>query len=80
MEPIHQAAYDGNEAEVIRLVTQEDIDMDTWVEDDEVWVDGERLLGCTPLMLAAWRGHDAVVARLLWHWGQMSMWVKIGGG
>lgn len=30
-----------------------------------VVVDGEETSSCTPLMLASWRGHDAVVARLL---------------
>jgi len=61
MDPIHQAAYDGNAAKVARLVQK----------------DGQRLnagtRGCfclsgfkvTPLMYGACMGHDAVVERLL---------------
>jgi ankyrin repeat protein len=64
MEPIHRAAYDGNEGEVSRLVQEDGWPLDSQIQGD-VRVDAWPVKGCTPLMLAAWKGHDAVVGRLI---------------
>jgi ankyrin repeat protein len=64
MEPIHQAAWDGDVAAIDLLVAEDgerlcaqiqgDVELQTW-----------EAKGCTTLMLAAGKGHDTVVARLL---------------
>ena len=55
MQPIHRAAWDGDVAALDRLVA----------EDGELLNALSQVELCTPLMLAACRGQDAVVARLL---------------
>jgi hypothetical protein len=46
--------------------------------DADTWKDGLPIDECTPLMLAAWRGHDAVVARLLTSWLDVEMGDIVG--
>jgi len=65
VEPIHQAAYDGALAEVNRLVAEDAGRLNATIEENIRMGDHESVKGCTPLMLAAWQGHDAVVKRLL---------------
>lgn len=55
MEPIHEAAHDGNLVEVDRLLEEDGSLLNARDADD----------GLTPLMWAVSEGHDAVVARLL---------------
>ena len=65
MEPIHRAAWDGDVATIDRLVAEDGRRLNAQIED-YVNVDGRWLfVGTTALMLAALRGHDAAVARLL---------------
>jgi ankyrin repeat protein len=59
MEPIHQAAYDGDVAAIDRLVAEDGRRLNAQMLNRELWRD------CPPLMLAAYKGHDAAVARLL---------------
>ncbi len=54
MEAIHSAALDGRLGEVNRLL-----------EEDPGLLNARDFYGRTTLIVAAWRGHDAVVARLL---------------
>jgi hypothetical protein len=65
MEPIHRAALDGDVAAIDRLVAEDGERLNARNQVDP----GIRGLGqcedCTPLMLAAYQRHDAVVARLL---------------
>lgn len=63
METIHHAAWDGNEADVVRLVQENAGRLNTQMP--RYLGPLRKLSGCTPLMLAASRGHDAVVNRLL---------------
>jgi hypothetical protein len=65
MEPIHRAAYDGDVAAIDRLVAEDGERLNAQIEADDEQEDGEFVAGCSPLMLAAWKGHDAAVARLL---------------
>jgi ankyrin repeat protein len=64
MESIHRAALDGNEAEVSRLVQEDGERLNAQIQGD-VAVRGETVEGCTPLMLAAFKGHDTVLTRLI---------------
>ena len=65
MEPIHQAAYDGNEAEVSRLVQEDGRRLNSQIQD-EFQVQGRYAIkDYSPLMLAAWKGRDTMVARLI---------------
>ena len=65
MEPIHEAALDGDVAAIDRLVAEDGRRLNAQIQGDFAWLGGRRVAGCTPLMLAAWWGHDAAVARLL---------------
>jgi uncharacterized protein len=65
LQAIHEAALDGDLV-LINSLLEEDggrlsaqVKMGIYVDD--YW----NVRGCTPLMLAAWKGRDAVVARLL---------------
>ena len=64
MERIHRAALKGNAAKVDRLV-QEDGRCVNALIIGAFYVEEWSVNGCTPLMLAAWKGHDAMVARLI---------------
>ena len=64
MEPIHQAAWDGGVAAIDRLVAEDGRRLNAQIQG-KVEVDFLCIEGCTPLMLAAFRGRDAAVARLL---------------
>jgi hypothetical protein len=64
MEPIHDAAVDGDVAAVTRLVKKDGACLDAQIEEDFMAEDAS-IKGCTPLMLATLCGRDAVVARLL---------------
>ena len=64
MEPIHQAAYDGDAEVVERLVAQDRRRLNAQIQGEAI-VGGYDVHRCTTLMLAAGRGHDAVVTRLL---------------
>ena len=64
--PIHRAAYEGNEADVSRLVEEDGRRLDAQIGPRFVYLDSRwDVTGCTPLMLAAGKGCDAVVARLI---------------
>ena len=64
MEPIHQAAWDGDVAAIDGLVEEDDKRLNAR-NLVELGIRGRDFRECTPLMLAAYRGQDAVVARLL---------------
>jgi hypothetical protein len=64
MKAIHQAALDGDLVEVERLIAEDGSRLNARL-DESVTVDGQPACACPPLMLAALKGHDAVVARLL---------------
>ena len=64
MEPIHQAAYDGDVAAIDRLVADDEERLDARNQVDWRLYEPD-FRDCTPLMLAAYKGHDTVVARLL---------------
>ena len=68
MEPIHYAARQGNEAEVIRLVQEDPRRLNApgprWL-NGQASTEGAMIPGSTPLMYAVLGKHDAVVARLL---------------
>ena len=64
MAPIHRAAYKGDEGEVSRLVAEDGRRLNAPIQA-RVYKGGYSLEGCTPLMLAANKGHDTVVARLI---------------
>ena len=64
MEPIHQAAYDGDVAAIDRLVAEDGERVNAQYQVD-LGIARHNIRECTPLMLAAYQGHDAVVARLL---------------
>ena len=65
MHPIHRAAYDGDVAAIDRLVAEDFRRVNAQIQGNGNWVDGWSVNGCSPLMLAALKGHDAAVARLL---------------
>ena len=65
MERIHLAAYEGKEADVSQLVQEDGRRLNAQIQGAEVKVWGWYVGGCTPLMLAAWKGHDTVVTRLI---------------
>ena len=65
MEPIHQAAYDGDEATIDRLVAEDGRRLNAQIQGEHVEVYYQPVTGCAPLMFAAWKGHDTAVARLL---------------
>ena len=68
MEPIHRAAWDGDVAEVSRLVAEDGERLNAPIAvpiGRFVGWDGWSVKGWTPLMLAACKGHDTVVARLI---------------
>ena len=48
------------------------------IEEEGVLVGDQRVDGCTALVLAAWRGHDAVVSRLLALGADMEMHSRSG--
>lgn len=66
LDPIHHAAYYGDMEAIDRLL-QEDAGLlnAQFRGRPSVLLTGHDAAECTPLMLAAYRGHDAVVARLL---------------
>lgn len=64
LEPIHQAALDGDVSALNGLVQEDGTRLNAQVQG-QACVDGWSAQGCTPLILAAYRGRDAVVARLL---------------
>jgi len=65
MEPIHQAAYDGDLAAVDRLVAEDGRRLNARIQEYMV-LDGDWVVqGCSPLMLAAYKGRGAVLRRLL---------------
>ena len=65
MQPVHRAAYEGDEA-VVRLVQEDAGRLNAWVSDKVESGPGDPYFyGMTSLMLAAYKGHDALVARLL---------------
>lgn len=66
LDPIHHAAYYGDIEAIDRLL-QEDAGLlnAQFRGRPSVLLTGHDAAECTPLMLAAYRGHDAVVARLL---------------
>lgn len=70
MDPIHLAAYDGDVAAVDRLVAEDGERVNAQLEEyllNAGMPDLEEYgtHGCTSIMFAAFKGHDAVVARLL---------------
>ena len=65
MEPIHQAAWDGDVAAIDRLVAEDGERLNVQIEGNDEEVDDCLVSGCSPLMLAAWKGNDAAVARLV---------------
>lgn len=65
MEPVHKAALKGDEQEVVRLVREDGRRLNAQVQGRNAKVGQWFVEGCTPLVLAAWKGHDALVARLL---------------
>lgn len=60
-DPIHQAAWKGDAAEVERLVAEgvQDVNAETGAECEGIDAVSK------PLMLAAYKGHEAMVERLL---------------
>ena len=64
MEPIHRAALDGDVAAIDRLVAEDGRRFDAQIQGGQT-VGFGRVMGCPPLMLAAYKGHDTAVARLL---------------
>ena len=77
MEPIHRAALDGDEATIDRLVAEDARRTNARVRG-EALLGGFDVQGCTPLMLAAWRGHGGVVARLLAHGADAGLESRFG--
>lgn len=61
LEPIHRAAYDEDLATIDQLLQEDGGRLNAQVGPPRCFY----AKSCTPLMLASWRGHDAVVARLL---------------
>ena len=65
MEPIHQAAWDGDVAAIDRLVAEDGERLNAPNQQEDLGIEGLNFRECAPLMLAAYRGQDAAVARLL---------------
>ena len=64
MEAIHQAAWDGDVAAIDRLVAEDGERLNARNQVD-LGIPGCDSRECTPLMVAACRGHDAAVVGLL---------------
>lgn len=69
LEPIHRAALGGRLASIYHLISDDGARLNAQVQGG-IWIYDEggistNIEGCTPLMLAAYLGHGAVVARLL---------------
>ena len=62
--PIHQAAWDGDVAAIDRLVAEDGERLNALIQGD-LRIGALHFRGCTPLMVAAYRGQYAAVARLL---------------
>ena len=64
MEPIHQAAFNGDVAAIDRLVAEDGGRLNKR-NQAELNINKDTIGRITPIMLAAYKGHDPAVARLL---------------
>ena len=65
IEGIHQAAWDGDVVAIDWLVVEDGRRLNAQIQGDVRVGYRRHLTGCSPLMPAARRGHNAAVARLL---------------